>query len=90
MRVLLIRAERRQCQQHWLDLPAGSTVDGALQACPLALDGVEGYAVFGDRVGRDHVLRDGDRLELLLPLRVDPKQARRNRAAARAAAAQKR
>ena len=38
MRVLLIRAERRQSEQQWLDLPAGARVRDALQglvtACP--------------------------------------------------------
>ncbi len=85
MRVLLIRAERRCFEQQWLDLPAGASVHDALQACTLPLDGVQGHAVFGERVPPAHVLQDGDRLELLLPLRIDPKQARRERAAARAA-----
>lgn len=85
MRVLLIRAERRQSEQQWLDLPAGARVRDALQACMLPLAGVQGQAVFGEVVQGDHLLQDGDRLELLLPLRIDPKQARRERAAARAA-----
>lgn len=29
---------------------------------------------------KDHVLRDGDRVELYRPLKIDPKQARLNRA----------
>lgn len=35
--------------------------------------------VWGRRVGREHVLRDGDRLEVYRSLRVDPKVARRER-----------
>jgi putative ubiquitin-RnfH superfamily antitoxin RatB of RatAB toxin-antitoxin module len=46
----------------------------------LPQEGVSGYAVFGERVGMDTVLDDGDRLELLQPLLVDPKEARRRRA----------
>ena len=84
MRVLLIRAERRQCARQWLDLPAGARVRDALDLCTLPLAGVQGQAVFGEVVQGDHLLQDGDRLELLLPLRIDPKQARRERAAARA------
>ena len=84
MRVLLIRTERRQCARQWLDLPAGARVRDALDLGTLPLAGVQGQAVFGEVVQGDHLLQDGDRLELLLPLRIDPKQARRERAAARA------
>jgi uncharacterized protein len=35
--------------------------------------------VWGRRVGPEHVLRDGDRLEVYRGLRVDPKVARRER-----------
>ncbi|MDZ4122671.1 MAG: RnfH family protein [Hydrogenophaga sp.] len=35
--------------------------------------------VWGRRVSREHVLRDGDRLEVYRSLRVDPKVARRER-----------
>ena len=37
------------------------------------------YAVWGKRVSVNTVLQDGDRLELLRPLKVDPKEARRLR-----------
>jgi putative ubiquitin-RnfH superfamily antitoxin RatB of RatAB toxin-antitoxin module len=36
-------------------------------------------AVWGRKVSPDQLLRDGDRLEWLRPLRVDPKRARRER-----------
>jgi len=36
-------------------------------------------AVWGRKVPPHHVLRDGDRVEVLRPLRVDPKLARRER-----------
>jgi putative ubiquitin-RnfH superfamily antitoxin RatB of RatAB toxin-antitoxin module len=36
-------------------------------------------SVWGRRCDRGHVLRDGDRVEVLRPLRVDPKVARRER-----------
>ena len=36
-------------------------------------------AVWGKPVELTHVLKDGDRLEVLRPLRVDPKVARRER-----------
>lgn len=37
------------------------------------------YAVWGKRVEKTTELKDGDRLELLRPLKVDPKEARRLR-----------
>lgn len=36
-------------------------------------------SVWGERARPDQVLRDGDRIELCRPLRVDPKVARRER-----------
>jgi putative ubiquitin-RnfH superfamily antitoxin RatB of RatAB toxin-antitoxin module len=44
---------------------------------------VVAHAVFGVRVDANAPLHDGDRLELLRPLLADPKDARRQRAAAR-------
>jgi putative ubiquitin-RnfH superfamily antitoxin RatB of RatAB toxin-antitoxin module len=37
-------------------------------------------AIWGSVVDHSHQLRDGDRIELLRPLLVDPKEARRRRA----------
>lgn len=68
-----------------LQLPAGSTALAALRAAGLAerlgaamLDALV-LALWGRVVGPDTVLRDGDRLELLRGLQVDPKEARRQR-----------
>ncbi|MDO5505992.1 MAG: RnfH family protein [Pseudoxanthomonas suwonensis] len=70
-------------QQSWsLALAPASAAADALIACGLDPASVAGLAVFGDRVTASHVLRDGDRLEVLRPLLVDPKQARRLRAEA--------
>lgn len=80
MRILLLRAWPRCHEQAALALPAGSTVADALAACPLDLTGTAGYAIHGERVEAGRVLQDGDRLELLAPLLVDPKEARRRRA----------
>lgn len=43
-------------------------------------------AVFGKRRAPDEILRDGDRIELPGPLKVDPKLARQRRVAHRRAA----
>ncbi len=68
-----------------LQLPAGSRVNDAVRASGLAqrhgLGAVEGLAlaVWGRPVDGDAPLRDRDRVELLRPLQVDPKEARRQR-----------
>lgn len=71
-----------------LTLPAGSCVADALAASGL----IDRYAlpddcpvgIFATRVDRARPLADGDRVEIYRPLEVDPKQARRLRAAAAA------
>lgn len=42
--------------------------------------------IFGELCNRDTRLRDGDRVEIYRPLRLDPKESRRARAQARKAA----
>jgi len=73
-----------------LDLPEGATVADAVERSALVgalgLDpGTLGLAIHGQQARADTPLRDGDRVELLLPLRVDPKAARRLRARRRGA-----
>jgi len=66
-------------------LPPGSTVRMAIEAAGLAtrfpaLDlQLAGAGVWGRKVGPEHGLGDGDRVEVYRPLRVDPKFARRER-----------
>jgi putative ubiquitin-RnfH superfamily antitoxin RatB of RatAB toxin-antitoxin module len=69
-----------------VDLPEGSTVAHAIaavkpqsQSAGIDLDAVE-VGIWGTRVGRDAVLRDGDRVELYRALKADPKDQRRRRA----------
>lgn len=42
---------------------------------------VVAFAIWGEEVSGDYVLKDGDRLELLRPLPVDPMELRRQKAA---------
>lgn len=56
---------------------AASTGERTAGAPAPAFDGV---AIHGERVSPDRVLATGDRVELLRPLQVDPKEARRRRA----------
>jgi uncharacterized protein len=89
MIVEVCHAEPERATRIAVDLPAGATVADAIRASDIATRcGVDvavlGLAVFGRRVTDDSVLEEGDRVELLRPLAVDPKQARRLRAEARA------
>jgi putative ubiquitin-RnfH superfamily antitoxin RatB of RatAB toxin-antitoxin module len=65
-------------------MAAGSTVADAIAASGILaqLPGFlpAGMGVFGRLVKPDTRLRDGDRVEIYRPLKIDPKQARRNRA----------
>lgn len=65
-----------------LALPVGASVAEAVAAGGLDLAEISAFAVFGERVDGKHVLQDGDRVELLRPLQIDPKEARRMRAGA--------
>lgn len=71
-----------------LDVPAGTTLAEAITASRIG-EHVQGLAVVEGRVGvfgqvrpLATPLRDGDRVEIYRPLRIDPKDARRHRAAA--------
>lgn len=69
-----------------LDLPAAATVAEALAAAdlPARIPGLvvdpACLAIHGRTVGIEETLRDGDRVEVLRPLLIDPMQARRRRA----------
>jgi uncharacterized protein len=80
IRVEVIRAWPRRHEARLLELPDAATVADALAASGFDQADVDGYAVFGERATIDDVLSDGDRVELLRPLQMDPKEARRRRA----------
>lgn len=84
LRVELVRAWPRRHALLTLTLPAGATVADALAEAGRADPGWEspewvGVAIHGEQVDGAQPLRDGDRLELLRPLLIDPKEARRRR-----------
>ncbi|WP_026816170.1 RnfH family protein [Arenimonas composti] len=86
MRVEIVYALPDRCARVEVTLPAGATVADALRAANLAETMPEAevdparLAVYGRLATAEAALHDGDRIELLRPLRVDPKQARRRRA----------
>lgn len=89
IRVEVVYARLRQ---HWsvaLDLEDGSTAEFAASEAVkrepmLWIDDLEvvAYAVWGREVAATHLLDDGDRLELLRPLPVQPMETRRRKALA--------
>jgi putative ubiquitin-RnfH superfamily antitoxin RatB of RatAB toxin-antitoxin module len=70
-----------------VELPAGSTVAAAIEASGVReqFPGMEidpaSVGIFSRKVTLDRVLQDGDRVEIYRPLKADPKEARRQRAA---------
>ena len=86
MRVTLAFALPHAQEVFELELAEGATVAQAISAAPLRarFPGVDFGAldagVWGMRVGRETVLREGDRVELYRALAADPKEMRRRRA----------
>lgn len=87
MHVEVVYALPEQQHRVHLELEKGATVGEALEAVrrlppfdSLPLESVE-VGVFGRVAGRDTLLGPGDRVEIYRPLQVDPKEARRRRAA---------
>jgi len=68
-----------------VELTDDASVADAIEASALVtrfglIDAALGVAIFGEAATRATPLRPGDRVELLRPLRADPKDARRRRA----------
>ncbi len=86
IRVEVVYALPERCWRAALQLREGATVSAAIAAARLAdalppeAFAVTGFAVYGRSVKPETPLRDGDRVELLRPLRADPMEARRRRA----------
>lgn len=84
MKVELLRAWPRRFERVELDVPPGTRLREAVDAAGWSRDPeLVAYAIFGNRVEPEVVLREGDRIELLRPLLADPKEARRQRVEAR-------
>jgi hypothetical protein len=78
--VVLVRSDLQVL--HRVQLPAGSTVEDALAASGLAEETrSSSVGIYGKTVAAGTVLQEGDRVEIYRPLRADPKDLRRLRAA---------
>ena len=62
-----------------LQLPEGSSAGDAVAASGLAAEGAR-LGIGGREANPRQALHDGDRVEILRPLAVDPREARRLRA----------
>ena len=84
LRVEVAYVDARKQFLRELDLPAGSTVIDAIAAsdvvseCGLRLGALD-IGIWSKPVSAETVLETGDRVEIYRPLRIDPKQARRQR-----------
>jgi len=79
LRVEVVYALAAQQQVVVLQLPAGANAGDAVAASGLAAGGLR-LGIGGREVGAGRLLHDGDRVEILRPLALDPKEARRLRA----------
>jgi len=84
--VEVVLAEEDRLWRQRLDVPAGCTAGQAVDkvrcagGLPVALPVPLRLGVFSHLVAPEYVLRDGDRVEIYRPLRLDPMAARRRRA----------
>lgn len=81
IRVQVVHALSRASAVVELVMDEHATVGKAALASGLLKVDHVGYAIFGERVDGNRRLSDGDRIELLRALLIDPKEARRRRAA---------
>ena len=82
---IVFSPEPRDVREWVVRVPMGRLVSDVLSLCAVhwgvpvvELDAMD-VGVWGKRVSVDQPLREGDRLEIYRPLRVDPKVARRER-----------
>ena len=84
--VSVIHAEAEQAFSVELSLPHGATVADAIErsgirhARPEIEIREDRIGIFSRKASLGTVLRDGDRVEIYRPLKIDPKEARRKRA----------
>lgn len=89
IRASVVYAEPERVWQRELTVPVGTNVAQAIERSGFAASHPDvavnagQVGVYGRRTNMDHILRDGDRVEIYRPLKQDPMTARRLRAAQR-------
>jgi len=85
--VTIAYAIARRAYLYRAHVQAGTTVWQAIEACGILSDVPElsgctlDVGIFGQSCPLDRAVRDGDRIEIYRSLTIDPKEARRQRAA---------
>lgn len=79
MRVEVVLALASEQKVLVLQMPAGASAGDAVAASGFAA-GIFRLGIGGREVPATELLREGDRVEILRPLALDPKDARRRRA----------
>jgi uncharacterized protein len=85
IRVSVIYADPDIEIERFVELQSGSNVEAAIRESGINDSLPRDFSptaigIYGTIVDSAHVLRDGDRIELYRPLKIDPKEARRRRA----------
>jgi uncharacterized protein len=85
IRVSVIYADPNSQIELSVDVDPLARVEDAIRASGISARLPKGFkptaiGIFGRTVSADDTLRDGDRIELYRPLKIDPKEARRRRA----------
>ncbi len=81
MKIEVLMAWPRRHEAVVVELPEGATLAQAVEKAGLAGSAeATGYAIFGLNAEAATLLHEGDRVELLRALQIDPKDARRRRA----------
>lgn len=84
--VEVVHAQAGQSILRSVRLPSGSTVMQAIEASLILAMLSEGAVdcrqagIFSQKVAPNHIVKEGDRIELYRPLVLDPMEARRRRA----------
>jgi putative ubiquitin-RnfH superfamily antitoxin RatB of RatAB toxin-antitoxin module len=76
---LLHSPAARQVTEQVIDLPDGATVADAVRVAGWSIGEGEAVGVWGRKATPAQALHEGDRVERVRPLLVDPKVARRER-----------
>jgi len=85
--VTIVYAVARRSHLYRAHVQVGTTVWQAIEACGIVSDVPElsgctlDVGIFGQCCPLDRAVRDGDRIEIYRSLTIDPKDARRQRAA---------
>ena len=82
MRVEVVLVDGRGTHRETLELAANATVADAVGASRFRGERPAAIGVYGKVVPMEQLLVEGDRIDLLSELIIDPKEARRQRASA--------